>query len=47
MSRYSLVKARSYYVAIEYFCVAIEFGQDPELFYRNRVFLCRDRVWPR
>ena len=33
-------------VAIEYFCVAIEFGQGQEFLCRNRVFLCRDRVWP-
>ena len=26
MSRQSLVKARSFYVAIEYFCVMIEFS---------------------
>ena len=44
MSRQSLVKARSFYVAKEYFCVAIEFGQDQEFLCRDKIFLGRDRV---
>ena len=44
MSRQSLVKARSFYVATKYFCVAIEFGQDQEFLCLDKIFLCRDRV---
>ena len=46
MSQQSLVKERSSYVATEYFCVAIEFGQGQKFLCSNRVFLCCDRVWP-
>ena len=42
-----LVKARSFYVATEYFCVATEFSQGKEFLCRNIVFLCHDRVWSR
>ena len=40
-NRFSLGKG--FYVAIEYFCVATEFGQGQEFLCRDRVFLCRDR----
>ena len=56
MSRQSLVKTKSFYVATELakvkrnyvvtedFCVAIEFGQDQEFLCHDKIFLCRDRV---
>ena len=65
MSRQSLVKTKSFYVATKYFYVMIElakvkrnyvmtecffvstkFGQGQEFLCLDRVFLCRDRVWP-
>ena len=39
MSQQSLVKARSFYVAKNYFCVAIEFSQGQEFPCRDKVFL--------
>ena len=33
-------------IAIEYFYVATEFDQGQEFLCRDRVLLCRDRVWP-
>ena len=44
ISRHSLIKAKSFYVAIEYFCVASEFVQDQEFLCRDKIFLCRDKV---
>ena len=39
MSRHSLVKARSFYVAIKYFCVATEFGLDRGFWVATEYFL--------
>ena len=44
MSRHSLVKARSSYVATEYFCVVTGFDQELEFLCCDKIFLCRDRV---
>ena len=38
MSRHSLIKAMSLYVATEYFCVGTEFGQDQEFLRCDKIF---------
>ena len=35
-----------FFVMIEYFYVTTEFDQGYEFLCRDRVLLCRDRVWP-
>ena len=45
LSRDRVGQGHEFFVATECFCVAIKLAR-PGVFYRDIMFLCRDRVWP-